>query len=164
MIYPPFAGMLMEANVIDTLSVAPAQPAPAPCVMVAVTAPWSVPVLSYSLALYMLPAIVSAESTHIFIARFDELTTVVSQLVIWYWNAKVCVVQAFEPPCVITCRLSLFVGGGMGVIVKVGVTVAVRVLVKDRLMVGVTVGVYICLKSGQFPVIKSSDMSWWQPP
>lgn len=84
---------------------------------------------------------VSAVSTHTFIARFDVLTTVVSQFVTLYSKAKVCVVQAFELLDDSTSRFSLFVGGGTGDAVHVGVIVGVRVFVCDRFGVKVKVGV-----------------------
>ena len=90
--------MSVAAIVIDTLFVAPPQPAPAVSAMEAVTVPRSVPAELYFLALYMLPAMVSVVSTHILMAKFDVLTTVDSQLVILYSKAKVCVVQALELP------------------------------------------------------------------
>jgi hypothetical protein len=124
--------MSVVVTVNSTLFVAPGQPAPAPSAITAVIVPKSVPPESYFLALYMLPAMVSVVSTHIFMAMFDVLTTVVSQLVILYSNPNVCDVQLSELPCVMTCRFSLLVGGGIGVIVKVGEIVGVRVLVNER--------------------------------
>lgn len=133
----------MSVVVIDTTPdlVAPAQPAPAPSVIAAVMVPWSTPEELYFLALYMLPVIAPDVSNQAFTVMFEVLTTDVSQLVILYSKPNVCVVQAFELPDDITSRLSLFVGGGIGVIVKVGVIVGVLVRVQDRLTVGVYVGV-----------------------
>ena len=87
--------MSVAATVIRMLFVAPAHPAVAPCAIVTVIVPWSVPRLSYFLALYTLPVTVSVVSSHIFIARFvvPVFTTVFSQFVTLYWNPKVWPVQ-----------------------------------------------------------------------
>ena len=71
----------------------------------------------------------------------DSGIATASQFVIFTVHIIPLLAQEPSPDVFMISRLSLLVGGGIGVIVKVGVIVAVKVLVIERFGEGVRVGV-----------------------
>lgn len=146
--YPPPAGMSGPApNVIVTYLFAD-RPSKEQTDPIAVSAadtdakvPKSPPEALYTLPSYLSAVTVFEEFSHTLMDMPESGIATVSQFVILTVHMMPLLAHEPLPEVFMTSRLSLFVGGGMGVIVKVGVTVAVKVRVIERFGVGVRVGV-----------------------
>ena len=106
-----------------------------------VNVPKSPPDALYTLPSYFSAVIVFVVFSHTLIVTLAIGIAAVSQFVIFTFHFRPFSEHEPVPFEFMTSRFSLLVGGGMGVIVKVGVTVAVKVLVIERFGEGVRVGV-----------------------